>query len=148
MFMFVSRVLLLLAPLAVAAQVPAPQASGLWEGAINAPSGIIQVVVRLDRSGAGEWSGTIDIPAQGAKALTLANIAVDGPSVHFSIAGVPGGPTFAGTLSNEGSTILGDFTQGPAKADIHAAAQHDGNADGGPSCASTGTEAALPVRRR
>ncbi len=115
MFMFVSRLLLLLAPLAVAAQVPAPQASGLWEGAINTPSGILQVAVRLDRSGAGEWSGTIDIPAQGAKALTLANIAVDGPSVHFSIAGVPGGPTFAGTLSNEGSTILGDFTQGPAK---------------------------------
>jgi pimeloyl-ACP methyl ester carboxylesterase len=113
--MFVSRVVLLLAPLAVAAQVPVPQANGLWEGAINLPSGTLEVVVRLDRAAAGEWSGTIDIPAQAAKGAALADIAIDGRSVRFSIAGVPGNPTFAGTLSDDGATIGGDFTQGPGK---------------------------------
>ena len=47
--------------------------------------------------------------------MPLANITVDGPAIRFSIAGVPGGPTFAGTLSEDGATIQGDFTQGPAK---------------------------------
>jgi uncharacterized protein len=115
MLMSVCHLLLLLAPLAVAAQVPTPQSSGLWEGAINVPSGMLQVVVRLDRSAAGDWSGTIDIPAQGAKAFPLENIAADGRSIRFSIAGVPGSPTFGGTLADDGSTISGDFTQGPAK---------------------------------
>ena len=113
--MFMSRCLLLLAPLAVAAQAPAPSASGLWEGAINLPSGVLEVAVRLDRPASGSWAGTIDIPAQGAMARPLANITVDGPAVRFSIAGVPGDPTFAGTLSEDGATIQGGFTQGPGK---------------------------------
>ena len=113
--MFMSRCLLLLAPLAVAAQAPAPSASGLWEGAINLPSGVLEVAVRLDRPASGSWAGTIDIPMQGAVAMPLANITVDGPAVRFSIAGVPGDPTFAGTLSEDGATIQGGFTQGPGK---------------------------------
>ena len=113
--MFMSRCLLLLAPLAVAAQAPAPSASGLWEGAINLPSGVLEVAVRLDRPASGSWAGTIDIPAQGAMARPLANITVDGPAVRFSIAGVPGDPTFAGTLSEDGATLQGGFTQGPGK---------------------------------
>ena len=47
--------------------------------------------------------------------MPLANITVDGPAIRFSIAGVPGGPTFAGALSADGATIQGDFTQGPGK---------------------------------
>ena len=113
--MFMSRGLLLLAPLAVAAQAPAPSASGLWEGAINLPSGVLEVAVRLDHPASGSWAGTIDIPAQGAMARPLANITVDGPAIRFSIAGVPGDPTFAGTLSEDGGTIQGGFTQGPGK---------------------------------
>ena len=113
--MFVGRFLLLLLPLAGAAQAPQPQANGLWEGAINLPAGTLDVAVRLDRAVEGEWSGTIDIPAQGAKARALADIAIEGRSVRFSIAGVPGSPTFAGTLSDDGATISGDFTQGPGK---------------------------------
>ncbi len=112
--MFVSR-FLLLSSLAVAAQSPQPQATGLWEGAINLPVGTLDVAVRLDRPATGEWSGTIDIPAQGATAVALAGIAIDGRSVRFSIAGVPGSPTFAGTLSDDGAIISGDFTQGPGK---------------------------------
>ena len=113
--MFLARFLLLLAPLAVAAQAPAPSASGLWEGAINLPSGVLEVAVTLDRAATGSWAGTIDIPAQGAKAMPLANITVAGPAIRFSIAGVPGDPTFAGALSADGATIQGDFTQGPGK---------------------------------
>ncbi len=55
------------------------------------------------------YSGTIDIPSQGAAGLALSNIEVSGASVAFVIAGVPGNPTFKGTV--EGDAMNGAFTQ-------------------------------------
>ena len=58
--------------------------------------------------------GTIDIPAQGAKGLPLSEIHVaeegEGMRVTFSIRGVPGNPTFDGTLQD--GVINGTFSQG------------------------------------
>ena len=58
--------------------------------------------------------GTIDIPAQGAKGLPLSEIHVaeadEGMRVKFSIRGVPGNPTFDGTLQD--GVINGTFSQG------------------------------------
>jgi uncharacterized protein len=97
------------------AQTPVPPVAGLWEGAINLPAGVLQVVVTLTESADKVWSGTIDIPAQGAKAITLEKIAVDGRTVRFALAGVPGNPTFAGAVSDDGASMAGDFTQGAGK---------------------------------
>ena len=150
--MSLCRVLLMLAPLAVAAQaptpqVPTPQASGLWEGAINLPSGVLEVAVSLDRSSSGSWAGTIDIPAQGAKAMPLANITVDGPAIRFSIAGVPGGPTLPGSCRRM-VRHPGRLHAGPGQADVLVEAQHDWQAHHRRRSASAGTEAAIPVRDR
>jgi fermentation-respiration switch protein FrsA (DUF1100 family) len=101
----------LLTAITIRAQSPDPV--GLWEGAIDTPAPL-QVAVRLARTEAAVWSGTIDIPAQGAKALPLQNISLDGSAVRFTIAGIPGNPTFTGTLSEDGASIAGTFTQGPA----------------------------------
>lgn len=85
-------------------------AGGHWEGEINLPqSQMLQVMVDLEEAG-GAWKGTIDIPAQGAKGLPLEQIAVDGAKVRFVITGVPGAPTFDGTIEN--GEIKGTFTQG------------------------------------
>jgi uncharacterized protein len=88
-----------------------PPAAGAWHGAIEVPVQAVklQVVVRLTQEG-GAWKGSIDIPSQGAMGLPLETIAVDGSRVKFSIAGVPGAPTFDGTIS--GDEIRGTFTQG------------------------------------
>jgi len=86
--------------------------TGRWEGAIETPGGKLGVGVDLERSASG-WSGTIDIPAQGAAGLPLADVAVEGDRVRFRIAGVPGAPTFDGTLG-EGE-IRGTFRQGAAE---------------------------------
>ena len=90
-------------------------AAGLWDGSVNTPGVPLQVVVSLQQKDDRSWSGTIDIPMQGAKGLPLGNIAVDGASVAFSIMGVPGNPTFTGKLSDDGNAISGDFTQGPGR---------------------------------
>ncbi len=83
--------------------------AGHWEGSIEIPGTVLGVSVDLAESD-GVWSGTIDIPMQGARGLTLAGVAVDGSAVQFAIAAVPGDPTFEGTL--EGAEIRGTFTQG------------------------------------
>jgi pimeloyl-ACP methyl ester carboxylesterase len=103
-----------------AAEAPAADqavmAAGHWEGEINLPqdAGKLQVMIDLVREG-GAWSGTIDIPMQGAKGLPLEEIAVEDGKVHFKIKGVPGTPTFDGTLAvTPSQSIQGTFSQGGA----------------------------------
>ncbi len=103
---------LLATPIPLAAQTD--NASGHWEGSIEAPGQPLVVMVDLAETD-GAWSGTIDIPAQGAKGLPLSDVSVDVGSgaVRFTISGVPGDPTFEGTLA--GGEIIGEFSQGPAR---------------------------------
>lgn len=96
----------LLSPALRASESPA----GHWEGTIELPgsTGNLEVMVDLVQSG-GAWSGTIDIPLQGAKGLPLDGVVVDGAKVRFTISNVPGYPTFDGTL--EEGALRGSYTQ-------------------------------------
>jgi uncharacterized protein len=85
--------------------------AGHWEGEIALPGQALAVRVDLE-PGAEGWTGTIDIPAQGARGLALGEVAVEGDTVSFAISGVAGDPRFAGALAD--GEIRGDFTQGPA----------------------------------
>ena len=101
------------APSAAATMAAAGDARGHWEGSIEMPGGTkLGVVVELSQD-TGEWKGNIDIPMQGAHGLPLEKISVDGVKVAFAIKGVPGAPTFDGTLA--GAKIQGTFTQGGYK---------------------------------
>ena len=89
--------------------------AGHWEGRIEIPGQPIPVKIDLAIND-GVWSGTIDIPVQGAKGLTLSDIHVveENGSLHvkFSIRGVPGNPTFDGKLQD--GAISGTFSQSGA----------------------------------
>lgn len=110
-------VLAVLPPAGAQAPAPAPVAAadpvGGWSGAIELPGSPLGVHVELVRDG-DVWSGTIDIPVQGATDLPLEAVAVEGDAVTFRIAGVPGEPTFEGTVSEAGDEITGTFAQGGA----------------------------------
>ena len=99
--------------LGISASYAEDRVAGHWEGHIEIPGQPIAVKVDLaiDES---DWRGTIDIPAQGAKGLPLSEIYIveegEGMRVKFSIRGVPGNPTFDGTL--QGGVINGTFSQG------------------------------------
>ena len=99
--------------LGISASYAEDRVAGHWEGHIEIPGQPIAVKVNfaIDES---DWRGTIDIPAQGAKGLPLSEIHVaeegEGIRVTFSIRGVPGNPTFDGTL--QGGVINGTFSQG------------------------------------
>jgi hypothetical protein len=84
--------------------------SGHWTGTIAAEPAI---PVEVDLALKGDvWYGTISIPSQGTKGIPLVDVAVKGNAIRFGIPGAPGDPRFAGTLSPDGKTISGDFTQG------------------------------------
>lgn len=104
--------LALLAAHAVAV-LAAGDLAGHWEGSIALPTGKLAVLVDLQSDAAG-LAGTISIPLQNAKNLPLTNLHASALEVGFEIAGVPGTPTFKGTLTPDGRTISGDFTQGGA----------------------------------
>ena len=92
---------------------------GHWEGQIEIPGQPIAVKVDLAIND-NDWSGTIDIPAQGAKGLPLSDILVveedSSMRVKFSIRGVPGNPTFDGKLQD--GAISGPFSQSGATFDF------------------------------
>jgi hypothetical protein len=95
----------------VRAQDP-PTPAGHWEGAILVPDAPIEINIDLMVDEEGVWSGDISIPAQMAEDFPLADVAVEGSKVSFRMAEVPGDPTFTGTMSDDGKTISGTFTQG------------------------------------
>ena len=90
------------------AQAPAASAAGRWEGAISGT--VTELAITVTLTAGPKWSGTIDIPAQGASAMPLGDVIVQGSAVRFTLS-VPGDPAFKGTLSPDGTTISGTFTQ-------------------------------------
>jgi hypothetical protein len=98
-----------------ATQATAPQtpsAAGHWTGAIEVPTGPLAVEVDLKPGTPPAWVGTITIAAQNLKGFPLQSAEISGSSVTLVIAGAAGTPTFNGTLTADGQTISGDFTQG------------------------------------
>jgi len=95
----------------IAAQAPAG-AAGHWEGTIQVPGEELAISVDLASNADATWEGAIAIPAQNVKALPLSDITVKGSAVGFAMKGVPGNPQFAGTVSKDGKSIAGDFSQG------------------------------------
>ena len=98
---------------ASAQAAPGPAGTGHWEGAISVQGKELRLEVELVARSADKWEGPAAFPDMNAKGLMLSAIAVQGQAVTFAIKGVPGDPTFKGTLSKDSKTLSGDFTQGP-----------------------------------
>src|SRR5215467_7698302 len=85
---------------------------GHWSGSLTLPNQTLAMEVDLDK-GPNGWIGSISIPAQNASGIPLNAITFANGKCTFHIKGAPGDPTFTGTLSADGKTMAGDFTQGP-----------------------------------
>jgi hypothetical protein len=84
---------------------------GHWSGSVEIPGQSLAMEVDLDRV-TNDWIGSISIPAQDASGIPLDAISFTSGKCTFRIKGLPGDPTFVGTLSPDGKTMAGDFTQG------------------------------------
>lgn len=85
--------------------------SGHWEGAILAPDRSISIEVDLARNSRSELAGTVSVPPQNLKGFPLIIEAAQGRSLSFRFRGAPGRRHFQGTLSEDGKSIAGNFTQ-------------------------------------
>lgn len=105
--------LVIAALLCLGLSLPAEEISlaGHWEGAIELPGMKLEINLDFNQAADRTWQGDISIPAQNAKDLPLGKIAIDGLKVSFVIPGIPGDPAFEGSLSEDGTSISGQFTQ-------------------------------------
>lgn len=87
--------------------------NGYWEGAIDLPAGGMKILLQFNQN-QGIWSGKISIPAQNARDLPLEKIALQEETWTWAITGIPGNPTFRGSLNPVGDNIKGTFSQGGA----------------------------------
>ncbi len=114
---FLAVVSLVLLPAYVGANSPTGAAeessiAGHWAGEIDIPGTKFGFDIDFSQKPDGSLSGDISIPMQNAKDLPLGNILIKGKEISFEISGVPGSPTFKGTMSEDGQKISGQFTQG------------------------------------
>src|SRR5256885_1083603 len=100
---------LVLASVPVLAAGASPGLAGHWEGAIAIPGAAMSILVDIAKGADGAFIGTIDIPAQQAKGLKLTGVKAGDPA-SFAIDGVPGTPTFSGSISSDGIHLAGTFT--------------------------------------
>jgi len=85
-----------------------PGFEGNWQGTLNAGLTKLRVAFHFMRDPQGRFSATFDSLDQGAMGIPASGTTVTGNAVHVQIPGA----TYDGTLSADGSTIDGKFTQG------------------------------------
>lgn len=98
-----------LAPTPEPVSAEAPALAGPWQGRINLPGAGLEIIVALAQQD-GAWSGTIDVPAQGAAGIELRDIRVSADTVSFAMLTGPQTATFDGQVQPDGS-ISGVFKQ-------------------------------------
>ncbi len=108
----VASLLMVSASMAVGAETEKGPA-GYWIGQLSLPPGPLDVRVEFSPAEGNAWNGLLAVPAQGIRDFKL-NVTVEAARVTFAMAGVPGDPTYVGTLSSDGTSISGQFTQGAA----------------------------------
>jgi dienelactone hydrolase len=91
------------------APIAEPALAGQWQGKIVLPGAGLEIIVALAEQD-GAWSGTIDVPAQGAAGIPLHDITVDGDAVRFEMLSGAQLAVFDGQTQPDGS-IRGAFTQ-------------------------------------
>src|SRR5579862_9381260 len=88
--------------------------TGTWQGALklNGPNGSVDVrtVMKISRADNESFKGVFYAIDQDPAPINITSITLKGSAVKVSIAGLNG--TFEGTLSGDGKTISGKWTQG------------------------------------
>ncbi|RZJ04190.1 MAG: alpha/beta hydrolase [Brevundimonas sp.] len=87
---------------------PAPQLAGQWDGVLSVGGQSLRIVLRVDPTGA----AVVDSPDQGASGIPAVGPTVEGGVVRFSVPAVRA--AFEGVLAEDGRSITGALTQGPA----------------------------------
>jgi uncharacterized protein (TIGR03435 family) len=106
------RRLALVAVLCLASTVVfAQDLAGTWQGTLNVQGTSLRIVVRMARAD-GKLTGQFLSIDQGGQAVPLNSVSIDGRTVKWKLDAA--NITYEGTLSADGNTMTGTFSQGAA----------------------------------
>jgi len=88
--------------------------SGRWEGALEVSGMKLEMSIELEEK-EGKWSGSLDIPMQNVKNMTLEELVIEKNAIFFKLPEVPGSAAYEGTFNEDFSKLEGTFKQGGAK---------------------------------
>ena len=103
-----ARLGFLCAALGMAWQTPA--GAGHWEGVIKGNGKDVAITVDLAVDANGGWTGSMGMPAQGARDIPLSGITVQADAVHFRMFDAAESPVFDGKLAAGGSAMSGQVS--------------------------------------
>ncbi len=95
---------------------PQPPLAGIWLGTIEVSQFQIRLVLHVEQDDQGAFTATMDSPDQGAKGLKVDTVSRDGASVRLELKALAA--VFAGQMAADGQSLVGTWTQGPAKLPI------------------------------
>jgi hypothetical protein len=99
---------------AIAQEPPSPGSFvGSWKGPLDVGTAKLTLVFHVIEAEGSGFRGTLDSPDQGAIGIPATEVTVQGNTLRFAVAAL--GVRYVATLSPDGSTLTGTFTQGPAE---------------------------------
>ena len=90
--------------------------TGQWQGTLHAPGRDLRTVVKVSKAADGSLQAVMYSIDQGAQAIRASSVSMDGATVKYAVSVING--SFEGTLSADGNTIDGKWTQGPQSLDL------------------------------
>lgn len=93
------------------AQLSQPSSpTGTWEGKLNVSTVNLRLVLHIAETN-GMLTATMDSPDQGTRGMVVNDVIVRNDSLLFTVVSVQG--RYAGAISSDGTTIDGQWSQGP-----------------------------------
>lgn len=86
---------------------------GTWEGVLETGGPGLHLVLHVAAAGDGTLTGTMDSPDQGATGIPASAVTVTSGELRFAVERI--GMAYTATLSEDGGTLHGTFTQGAAR---------------------------------
>lgn len=84
--------------------------TGMWEGTLDVGQAKLRLLIKIEKTEEGKYNATMDSIDQGVSDIPLTSMELDGKTVRFAHAQLT--VAYEGTLSEDGGTITGTFTQG------------------------------------
>ncbi|MCP5118181.1 MAG: hypothetical protein GY953_45790, partial [bacterium] len=101
----------LLATVVFVPTLSAVSVDGDWNATLQAGPATLRLAVHIVKSDTGELSATMDSLDQGAMGLEIDSIVLEGNKLDFKMTKLMG--AYVGTVSADGQSIAGTWTQGP-----------------------------------
>jgi bla regulator protein blaR1 len=99
-----------------AASAQSQDIAGTWQGTLHGPGRDLRLVLKISKAPDGKLGAVMYSIDQGGQPITASSVSVEGSTVKYAVSAING--SFEGTLSADGSTIDGKWTQGPGTTDL------------------------------